>query len=246
MTTYRGAEQLTHQTANLLAMTDCDYCSESFEDEGSYLTHLKKEHEGELSKIDQRRVDEAGITIENPVNIGLIIIVGVTALAFAMVGYLIFAGGAASGDEPHGSTHEHGTLSLEIDGEPIDFSQPEYVEQDGHFHFHGYGEEDIGDGSYLWHTHSHGVTIEYALETLDIDIADDGSGLTVGGETYDATEPDTEISVTVDGTPVDPGEYELSGVSVDDAADGHGDDVEIVVDTGDDEDGTDGNETDAG
>ena len=37
-------------------MPECDYCGESFADEDAYLEHLSATHEGELSRIDQRRV----------------------------------------------------------------------------------------------------------------------------------------------------------------------------------------------
>ena len=37
-------------------MAECDYCSESFDGEEALLEHMRDEHEGELGRIDQRRV----------------------------------------------------------------------------------------------------------------------------------------------------------------------------------------------
>lgn len=40
-------------------MPDCTYCEESFETESAYLDHLAAAHDGELSRIDRRRVEQA-------------------------------------------------------------------------------------------------------------------------------------------------------------------------------------------
>lgn len=40
-------------------MPDCAYCEESFPDDEAYLAHLRDAHEGELSRIDRRRVEIA-------------------------------------------------------------------------------------------------------------------------------------------------------------------------------------------
>lgn len=210
-------------------MPDCDYCSESFDDEDTYLKHLKKTHEKELSSIDRRRVEGTSVDTGSSLNIGMIIIVAVTVVGFAMVGFLIFADGGDG--EPQGETHEHGTMSVMIDGDPVNLAQPQYTEQDGHFHFHGSGD-DIGDGRFVWHTHSHGVTLEYAIESLGMAIGDGGERVTIDGETYDDADADTAVSILVDGESVDPSDHELDGVlPIDDAEDGAGDDIQIEIET---------------
>lgn len=78
-------------------MVECDYCDASFEDEDSYLAHLRDAHEGELGSIDQRRVenlgsDDGGIPT-GPAVLGLVLVV-----ALGLVAYLtVFAGSGGGG-----------------------------------------------------------------------------------------------------------------------------------------------------
>lgn len=216
-------------------MPDCDYCGDAFEDEQSHLEHLREEHEGELGAIDQRRVDGAlGADDDGGVPTGPIVLGVVLGVSVLIGGYVIFAGGSGGGDTVNGidveatpgqvseSAHEHGRINVTVDGERIDFGEPDYQRprEFGAFHFEG------GDGR-VWHKHAAGVTLEYAMATLGIDVS--RSSVTIDGETYRDSDTGTSVSVTVDGEPVDPASYELQGTSVADAADG--DTIRIVVTT---------------
>lgn len=197
-------------------MPDCGYCAASFEDEATYLDHLRSEHAGELGPIDQRRVatDSSGGLPTGPLAIGAIVLA-----AAVVVGYVIFlpggGGGGADGPRNVGSVHFHGTLEMVIDGRHVDFSQPEYQHprEQPAFHFEG------GDGT-TWHGHAEGVTLAYAMGTLDIGVTE--STVTFQGTTYDDADPDTSVRITVNGEAVVPSEYVLQ----------EGDSVRIVVAVG--------------
>lgn len=218
-------------------MPDCSYCEDSFEDERSYLTHLRDDHGGELGTIDQRRVEEElepdggrGIPT-GPLVLGIVL-----AIAILIVGYVLFfhGSGTAGGEsgtlngidvaqmpgETSPSAHEHGRINVTIDGEPVEFSQRQYQVQADEFHF------ENGDGR-VWHAHAPGVTLEYAMATLGIGVTEDT--VTFDGTTYRDGDPGTNVSVTVDSEPVDPATYELDGTSENDGADG--DFIRIVVTT---------------
>lgn len=208
-------------------MPDCDYCSESFDSEDDYLKHLKTEHEGELGRIDQRRVasvsEDSGIP-KGPIMLGIIVLAVV-----AIVGYVLFlAGSDSASGEPTalGSVHEHGTMEITIDGEQLDLTAQEFVERDDAFHFHA------GQSRPIWHTHAQEVTLQYALDTLGIEVDDEGAVLSYDGETYRDDDPGTTIEITANGEPATPGDHVLSGGTVEEAAEGLGDDVVIVVETG--------------
>lgn len=198
-------------------MPDCGYCDASFDDEAAYLDHLRAVHDDELGPIDRRRVatDASGGLPTGPLAIALVVIA-----AAVVVGYVIFlpgGGGGTDGDGPRnvGGVHFHGTIEMVVDGEPVDFSQPEYQRpgQQPAFHFEG------GDGT-TWHGHAEGVTLAYAMSTLDIDVT--ASAVTFEGTRYDDADPDTTVRVTVNGEPVAPGDYVLQD----------GDAVRIVVEVG--------------
>lgn len=78
-------------------MPDCDYCEASFDDEDAYLAHLEAEHEGELGRIDRRRIegpDDDGEDLPlGPIALGVIFI-----SAAVIVGYVAFGGGGGGGD----------------------------------------------------------------------------------------------------------------------------------------------------
>lgn len=216
-------------------MPECSYCGESFEDDHSHLVHLHEEHEGELGTIDRRRVeqelgagDDEGEFPTGPVVLGIVFTV-----AIALVGYVIFVAGGNSGNgtvnginvaqqpgQVSESAHAHGYINVTIDGQTLDFSQSKYQVQADPFHFEG------GDGD-VWHKHAPGVTLEYAMATLDIDVSEDS--VTFEGTTYRDSDPGTNVTVTVDGEPVTPSEYELEGASTDNA--GQGDFIRIIVTT---------------
>lgn len=203
-------------------MHECDYCSASFEDEEAYLGHLGEEHGDELGPIEQRRVDavddgDGGIprfALAGAVVVGLVLLGGVA------VGLLGGGGDGAPGQlndsaprEPIGlgSAHEHGEMTVTIDGRTLDFSQQQYQLQDDYFHY------EAGDGS-RWHVHGDGITLEYALESLGIETAPDA--LAFDGTVYRDGEGAT-VEYVVNGEPVDPTTYELQ----------RGDRVEVVATT---------------
>lgn len=196
-------------------MPDCGYCDESFDDEASYHDHLRSEHADELGPIDRRRVSsesDGGGLPTGPLALGLVLVASA-----AVVGYVIFLPGGGGGTPDDGPTniggvHYHGTIEMVVAGEPVDFSQPEYQRPGEYpaFHFEG------GDGT-TWHAHAEGVTLAYAMSTLDISVTADT--VTFEGTTYDDADSDTTVRITVNGEPVTPSSYVLQ----------EGDAVRIVV-----------------
>lgn len=213
-------------------MEECSYCGETFEVESAYLDHLEAEHLDELGAIDRRRVESGRGDGDGPSLLTVAAAVGAVVLILGLLAgtYLVFGDspGADTGVDarqtPYGSQHVHGTMTATIDGEPLDFANdPDLIGQAQAFHFHG--------GSNLWHAHAEGVTLEYALATLGIEVEAGGDRLTYDGTTYDDADTDTNVSITVDGEEVDPMTYVLEGVGPEDqAVEGAGDDVRVVVD----------------
>jgi hypothetical protein len=215
-------------------MPDCDYCGDSFEDEQAYLEHLAATHEGELGAIDKRRVDEAVDTgDEEGLPTGPLVLGGVLLFAAALVAYVLVGvnGGGASGtvngfdvDQTPGQVsqaeHGHGLINVTVAGQELDFSRSEFQRprEFGAFHFEG------GNGR-IWHKHASGVTLEYAMATLGIGVNEET--VTFDGTTYNDSDAGTDVTVTVDGEPVMPSTYELSGAS--DRSPEDGDFIEIVV-----------------
>lgn len=220
-------------------MPDCNYCDASFDDEQSYLEHLDGTHRDELGSIDRRRVDEAvgdedGETIPTgPAVLGIVFLIAIAVVAYV----LFFTPGQTGGESGtvngfdvaqtpgpvSQDAHEHGLLTVTIDGRQIDFSQPQYqYRQTGFdaFHFEG------GNGR-VWHKHASGVTLEYAMATLGIGVNE--SSVTIDGTTYRDSDPGTTVEITVDGESVDPSSYELSGAS--DQNPESGDTIRITVTT---------------
>lgn len=120
-------------------MPDCDYCDASFESEDTYLAHLREEYLDELGPIDKRRVgavntDGDGLPTD-PIALGVVILA-----AMALVAYVIlFAGGGGGGggtavngiaieraSGQMGRVHDHGTMNMTVNGQPVDFSQQKY------------------------------------------------------------------------------------------------------------------------
>lgn len=206
-------------------MPDCDYCGASFGSEDALLDHMREEHLDELGPIDRRRVgatDDGDDGLPTgPIALGIVLVA-----AAAIVGYVVFvAGGSGGGDggtvngiavqqTPTGpafqGTHYHGTINMTVAGERVDFSQQRYQVQADPFHF------ESGEGE-RWHVHATGVTLEYAMATLGINVTD--STVTYQGTTYRDAAPDTTVVVQVNGNDVNPAEYVLQ----------KGDSVRIVV-----------------
>jgi len=188
-------------------MPDCSYCADSFDDEEAYLRHLDTEHADELGPIDRRRIDADADADDADSSVGIVVIALVVVLAAGGVAgvVLLSSGGSSAGSaqgEPSdlGSVHYHGTIAVVIDGQRVDFSQNQYQLRADAFHFEG------GDGT-RWHVHARGVTLAYAMETLDIAVTD--SSVTYRGTTYRNSASNTTVTVTVNGNPVTPSEYVL-------------------------------------
>lgn len=206
-------------------MPECEYCGATHDSETAHLKHLKAEHRDELGPIDKRRIGDIDDDSEfptGPVALGVVILA-----SLAIVGYVVViagSGGAEAG-EPHslGSVHQHGTINMTVDGHVVDFSKPQFQEPQHNqaFHFEG----GVGE---IWHVHAQGVTLHYALNTIDINVTDDA--VTFNGTTYRDSDPEWDVIVEVDGEDVDPVSYVLQGVGPEDAAlNGEGDDIHIVV-----------------
>jgi hypothetical protein len=216
-------------------MAECDYCGDAFDEEEALLEHMRDEHEGELGRIDQRRVaDLEGEETEVPT--GPIAILVIIFTAAAVVAFVVFGGGGGGGSAadipapeqtPAGEAHEHGVMEMTVLGEEVDFSRSEYQvgsTGDPNFHF------ENGNGR-IWHGHANGVTLQYALWTLDIG-APGPDTLIFEGTTYSDGDG-YNVSYRVNGEPVDPTSYVLEGGSAETPEEG--DHVRIVVEE------TDGN-----
>lgn len=92
-------------------MPDCAYCEQTFDDEAAYVAHLSAAHEGELSRIDRRRVEQAQsgggrsrAVVYGAVGIGVVL---VAAAVYATV----LAGGSA-GPPASQPLPDHGNATL--------------------------------------------------------------------------------------------------------------------------------------
>lgn len=165
-------------------MTDCEHCSESFEDDAAYLRHLDDEHPGEMGPIERRKLDELGGTDGGPSMPLLVGGIAVVALLLAVVLYTLTTGGSGANsdlgelgpapDPPHDlgpagndevyrpygidSVHSHGPINVNVDGKQIDFTQAEFQHPGEIYAFHFESREP------RYHIHAKGVTLEYALE----------------------------------------------------------------------------------
>lgn len=202
-------------------MPECDYCGESHDDDEALLGHLRDAHAGELSRIDQRRVADLDAEGGGGLPTGPLVLGGVILIALAVVVYVtVFLGGGGPG--PTGSAHGHGTMEMVVLGEAVDFAQSQYQVQDRKFHFERLNGEPNGT---VWHTHADGITLAWAMETLDIQVTEDS--VTYQGTTYRDADPGVDVIVAVDGDPVDPSSYVLEGAAA--ANFKQGDHVRIVV-----------------
>lgn len=203
-------------------MPDCDYCGESFDGEDPYLDHLGDQHMDELGPIDRRKVEAAGGGTGDllaSVPKGPLTLVFVIGVMLALIGYVTFVMGSgggnsnnAGGEQPYnlGAVHFHGPITVQVMGETVDFSQDRYQTRAQAFHFEG------NDGD-RWHGHAQGITLQWAMQTLDINVTE--STVTYQGTTYRDSDPNVNVSVTVNGNPVQPSEYFLQ----------EGDNIRIIV-----------------
>ena len=240
-------------------MTDCEHCSETFEDDAAYLRHLGDEHPDEMGPIERRRLDELGGGESGPSTPLLVAGIAVGALLLAVILYTLTIGGSGSGSagelgelgpapsppehqlgpagsddvyRPYsiGSAHEHGPISVNVDGQQIDFRRPEFQHprEMRAFHFEG--------GERRWHVHARGVTLEYALEATAFGVTNTSFAYdkVVYREGSNATAPDGWEAVTgativyeVNGEPVSPDTYVLQD----------GDSITVTVEAPGDESG---------
>jgi hypothetical protein len=224
-------------------VTDCEHCSETFPDEPAYLRHLGDEHPEEMGPIERRRLEELGGSSGGPSMPLLVGGIAVGALLLAVILYTLTVGGGGGGngtslgelgpapsppghalgpageDEVYrpyqlGGVHEHGPISVTVDGSSINFRRAEFQHprEMRAFHFEG--------GERRWHAHAEGVTLEYALESTAFGVAN--SSFAYDGVIYregsNARAPDDWEVVTgativyeVNGKPVDPQTYVLQG-----------------------------------
>jgi sulfur carrier protein ThiS len=190
---------------------ECSHCGASFDDEETYLRHLLDEHADDLGPIEQRRVATLGSDDEGPdavvyaAAIGALVLVGLLAYVLFPLGDGAAGTGASDGGsdggEPHDlwSVHYHGTITVTIGGQELDFSRREFQMQADPFHFENRDGEQ-------WHVHAKGVTLSYAMETLGINVT--ANTVTYDGTTYGDDSSETVV-VEVNGEPVGPDEYVL-------------------------------------
>lgn len=159
-------------------MPDCDYCWEEFDGEDAYLDHLAAEHEGELSAIDERRVEEytggSGGLTEDGFPVGPVVLVALIVGVGALVVYVtFFMGGTTTasglpdsgdGDVISQVQSEGGAGTGHVDpGEEINY---ETVPPTGGTHYGGVWEsagfyEEEKDLGSLVHSLEHGAVVVY-------------------------------------------------------------------------------------
>jgi len=206
-----------------MSVEECDHCGQEFDDEETYLRHLRDEHESDLSAIEVRRV--AGLDTDDDRSVVAYAgAVGAVVVAGLLAYLLFFSGGSGGGPggvnaasaettpTALGAAHYHGQIQVEIGGERLDFSRDRFQLQADAFHFEG------GTGA-RWHGHARDVTLAWAMETLGIEVTNES--VTYDGTTYRDGEGAT-VTVEVNGEPVDPETYVLR----------EGDSIRIVAESG--------------
>jgi hypothetical protein len=113
-------------------MPECDYCGESFADEDAHLDHLAAAHEGELGRIDRRRVaDRDGADGDEGFGLGPIILVTLLLFAGVLVVYVtFFMGSGGDGGSGTGTGGAEGAPPREIPDDPL-LSDAESFESNG-------------------------------------------------------------------------------------------------------------------
>jgi len=204
-------------------MESCSHCEETFEEEDAYLSHLASEHGDDLTALEQRKVEAGNTSVSKAVSDrlpsgGILVLVVILLFSAALVAFVSFglgSGGSSNAEQTPtgiGGAHYHGTIHVVIEGDRIDFSRHQYQLQADAFHFEG-------GGGTRWHVHARGVTLQWAMESLGINVTQ--SAVTVDGDTYRDSDPGTSVTVNVNGNAVDPRSYVLR----------EGDAIEIVVES---------------
>ncbi len=188
---------------------ECGKCGESFSSEREKLRHLLQEHKEELSshrrdelkrelnRIGSERSDGLDFPARSATLVMLFLAVLGGGYAAFTTGAVSFSAGSDEGGGPVsvgpvGSTHDHASFSVVVEGERVDFSLSRYQLQSQEVHF------ENGDGSTI-HKHATGVTVGYALQTLGMGVNE--TCLETVSDTY--CEPDGDLTVTVNGGEVE-------------------------------------------
>ncbi len=111
-------------------MEDCEYCSDAFDDEDAYLDHLAAEHEGELGRIDRRRVADRDSSDGSGFELGPTVLVGLLVLAGALVVYVTFMMGGGGSDAGDGSARDVPDDPLLADAESFPSNGANHVSSD--------------------------------------------------------------------------------------------------------------------
>jgi hypothetical protein len=203
-------------------MPTCRYCDEEFDTEDALLAHLEAAHDEDLGRVDRRRIEQAAAAdtakrndrLRRVARFGVPILLGVAVIGLVYV--LFFTGGSpvqtSAAEQPHDlwGVHKHGTMDVVILGEELDFSRARYQQQADAFHYEG-------NSGARWHVHARDVTLEWALQTLDIGVTD--TSVSFEGTTYAQSDSSYRVAVTVNGEDIEPAQYVLQ----------EGDNVRIVV-----------------
>ncbi len=142
-------------------MPDCEYCDASFDGETEYVEHLAEVHDGELSTIDQRRVQQHTTTDSEGRSVGTY--VGVV-VALALVAGLGYAGVTALGGG-NGGAGETGPLGLPLEGDDEALQQVERFESQGTRHVPTGTNIDYQRTPPLSGTHYGGSTVDAGFYT---------------------------------------------------------------------------------
>ena len=102
------------------------------------------------------------------------------------------------------AAHDHGRLDVVIDGELLDLDQPRYHDLHPQFHVHaGHGNRWHHHPAHLFAIHRfEPMTLGEALAAMDLPAT--ATAITVDGVTYDDRDPETTVSLGVNGLPFDP------------------------------------------
>ena len=188
---------------------ECGHCGATFDDEETYLRHLRDEHGDELGSIEERRVSKLEPDNDGAPTAAVYGAVLGGLLLAGLLAYVLFFSGGGGASNPDtssltqpqnvGAVHYHGTINATIGGQELDFSRQRFQLQADPFHF------ENRDGR-QWHVHAEQVTLAYAMQTLGIDV-------TNGTVAYDGTtygdDPNETAVVQVNGESVTPTEYVL-------------------------------------
>jgi hypothetical protein len=192
---------------------NCDHCDSEFGSERAKIEHALDSHEDELSshkrdKLKRRlnKIDDGANERSFGIPVEVAYVVGGLAIVALAVGGMVYGGvlsfdatdtssptGRAVDVGPAGTVHQHAPFSVYVNGDEIDFSRPRYQLQSDRVHF------EAGDGTKI-HKHAKGVTIGYALDTLNMGL--NGTCLEVDSREY-CEDESSDLSVTVNGEEVE-------------------------------------------